>query len=533
MPLLLRILFILLVLSIVASGLGYDPLTMVVPGVGPYTLPVILAMVLLLGLFRVLRQFEGCLYTTLEHLEASRNRERMARTGVEDLTAKATQLTEEVRELWQVMTQHELLLPGRLLLMQRRFEDAVKVLQEAVGSHSNNREARWLLGEALFGAKRYADALPHLLAGLSEHDEHRLALVAQCEQTLGRFAEAETHLLRLIDVRGEARQDDLVALGAVQSELEPTRARGTLTQALELNPFNSVARYQLIELEMRTGAYEHAIDLATEGLQRNPADVGCFVSRAEAYFRRGHADDDAMILDDLATAQERNRKDYNIYRLRGALFQRRASRLSTPAEGQRALQDALHAYEEGLANVPPKFHAHLLAAESRVLLQLKRFDDAATRAQRAVNHYPGHVSNHLALAFARLAARQWKAAAQAAERGTQWAGWGGRIWLTAIGIFANTFAGEEATTLRHKCAALAEDLKADVRRFALSENWSVVREVLHDAAHRAADTSGALVTDTIALLEQAMTPEDYQQRWAEPSGAEARGAASQVADDAG
>jgi len=284
---------------------------------------------------------------------------------------------------------------------------------------------------------------------------------------------------------------------------------------------------------MRTGAYEHAIALATEGLHRNPADVGCFVSRAEAYFRRGHAEDDATILDDLATAQERNRKDYNIYRLRGALFQRRASRISPPAEGQRALQDALNAYEDGLANVPPKFHAHLLAAESRVLLQLKRFDDAASRAQRAVNHYPGHVSNHLALAFARLAAKQWKAAAQAAERGTQWAGWGGRVWLTAIGIFAHAFAGEEAMTLRQKCAALAEDLKIDARRFALSENWSVVRDVLHDATHRAADTSGALVTDTIALLEQSMTPEDYQRRWAESSGAEEQKVASRVADNAG
>jgi tetratricopeptide (TPR) repeat protein len=398
-----------------------------------------------------------------------------------------------------------------------------------VTRYPENTEARWLLGEALFGVKRYAEAQPHLLAGLLDDDGHRLALMAQCEQMLGRFVEAETHLLRLIEVRGEPRQDDLVALGSVQSELDLSRAGKTLTQALALNPYNSVARYQLIELEMRTGVYERAISLATEGLNRNPADVGCFVSRAEAYFQRGRLEDDARILDDLATAQARNRKDYNIYRLRGALHQRRASCADDPAAGRQALHQALEAYEDGLANVPSKFHAHLLAAESRVLLQLRCFDDAAARAQRAVNHYPGHVSNHLALAFARLSTRQWKAAAQAAERGMQWAGWGGRIWLTAIGIFASTFMGEKPAALRQKCAALAADLKADARRFTLSESWNVVREVLHETADSITNSYGALVIDTIALLEQAITPEQYQRRWVETRGTDGQSTAPHVA----
>ena len=46
------------------------------------------------------------------------------------------------------------------------------------------------------------------------------------------------------------------------------------------------------------------------------------------------------------------------------------------------------------------------------------------------------------LAFARLAAKQWHQAAQAADRGMQWAGWGGKIWLTAIIIFAHACAGD-------------------------------------------------------------------------------------------
>ena len=90
-------------------------------------------------------------------------------------------------------------------------------------------------------------------------------LLAQCEQALGHYTEAEAHLLRILEMRGETRQDDLMALATVQSELEPMRARQTLLRALTLNPYNSAVRYQLIDLELRLGAYEQAIDLATEG----------------------------------------------------------------------------------------------------------------------------------------------------------------------------------------------------------------------------------------------------------------------------
>jgi tetratricopeptide (TPR) repeat protein len=508
-----RFLLMLLVIAAFASTLGYDPLALLLPGLGGYILPGVLALGLLLLIVRRSQRLEQQMAQVLEDLEAARQQHHTVVAQFAALGPQTAQRAAAVQHMQQSLAQNELLLPGRLLLLQRRHEEAMKVFQEAVAAHPESQEAHWLLGESLLEAKRYVEALPHLLTGLAEHNVRRLTLVAQCEQALGRYAEAEGHLLRLIELRGEARQEDLVTLGAVQSEVEPARARETLTQALALNPYNSVARYQLIELEIRTGTYERAIDLATEGLHRNPADVGCCVSRAEAYFRRGSPEDETRILDDLATAQVKNRKDYNIYRLRGALYQRRASRMTVAAESQRALQQALEAYEDGLANVPPKFHAHLLAAESRVLLQLKRFEDAAARAQRAVEHYPGHVSNHLALAFAKLASQQWKAAAQAADRGQQWAGWGGRVWLTAISLFANAFVGRDATALHQKCAALAADLKAADRHFALSESWEVVRTVLSEAANQAPEAWSSVVIDTIALLERTITPEQYQHKW--------------------
>ncbi len=414
----------------------------------------------------------------------------------------------------QAMARSEWLWPGKLLLSQRRYDEASKMFQEALARAPEHPSLHWALGEALCGARRYAEALPHVRAGLVADDVTQLALLAQCEQALGHYTEAETHLLRILEVRGETRQDDLMALAMVQSELEPTRARHTLLRALTLNPYNSAVRYQLIDLELRLGAYEQAIELATEGVTRNPADVSCCVSRAEAYFRRGRSEDEERLLRDLATAQAKNRKDYNIYRLRGALYQRRASRARQTAEAHRFLHQALEAYAEGIAAVPPKFHAHLLALQSRVYLQLKRFDEAVAQAQRAIEHSPGHVSNHLALAFARLAARQWYAAAQAAERGMPWAGWGGKIWLTAIGMLARAGAGDAPDTLRQRCAALVDALEADAKRFTPSESWGAVRDTLLAVADQSTDSGGALVLDTVALLEGAVTPEDYRSKWA-------------------
>jgi len=432
---------------------------------------------------------------------------------LDSVDGATVQLAAATHTLQQTLAAQETLVPAKVLLLQHRYDDVVKLLQDTPDDLSANPEAHWLLGAALVGNKRHAEARPHLQAGLVDDDLDRLTMLAQCEQALGQYADAEQHLLQLIELRGEMRQQDLVALGAVQSEIAPERATDTLSQALDLNPYNSAARYQLMELKMRTGAYDDAISLAQEGLERNASDIGCFVSRAEARYRRGHDEDEKDILQDLTLAQAKNRRDYNIYRLRGALHQRQASRADSQSDRREALRLAIEAYEEGLTHVPGKFQAHLLAAESRVFLQLKRFTDAVKTAQRAVEHSSGHVSNHLALALARLAAGQWRSSAQAAEQGLPWAGWGGRIWLTAISIFAHACGGADPDTLQEKCVALCNEIGGDGRRFELSETWSVVRDVLSDTHSQATASGHALVRDTIALLEHAISPDDYRRTW--------------------
>jgi tetratricopeptide (TPR) repeat protein len=433
----------------------------------------------------------------------------------DELQRRLHRLSATAQGLKRAQAEQTSLLPAQVSILQKRYDDAIKWLQSAVEQYPESTEARWLLGEALVGNKRHAEALPHLRAGLVEEDVHRLSLIAQCEQGLGYYTDAEKHLVRLIEMRGDLRQQDLVALGAVQSELEPQRAAITLSRALDLNPFNSAARYQLIELRMRLGDFDAAIDLATDGLERNRADISCYVSRADARFCRGALEDEPAILKDLDMAQSKNRRDYNIYRLRGALYQRRASRIEQAAEHRCVLQEAIEAYEEGLRHVPPKFQAHLLAAESRVFLQLSRFEEAIKAAQAAVRHASGHVSNHLALALAHLAAGQWHAAVQAADQGMPWAGWGGRIWLTAIDIFASACAGIDPKSLRPKCDLLAHELSGDKRHFELNDTWSVIREVLHKNQTHVGKRGDMLIRDTISLLEHTLSPQVYQQTWGE------------------
>jgi tetratricopeptide (TPR) repeat protein len=508
------VLLILGVLGILVSGMGYVLLVRLIPWI-PLTALALLSTLGCLSILLVrLQRLGQAVSQTQEHSRTLHAQFQDAAGRLETVTAEVQQCTQALHDMQQAMARSEWLWPGKLLLSQRRYDEAIKLFQEALARAPEHPSLHWSLGEALCGARRYAEALPHVRAGLVADDVTQLMFLAQCEQALGHYTEAEAHLLRILEVRGETRQDDLMALATVQSELEPTRARQTLLRALTLNPYNSAVRYQLIDLELRLGAYEQAIELATEGVTRNPADVSCCVSRAEAYFRRGRSEDEERLLRDLATAQAKNRKDYNIYRLRGALYQRRAGRARQTAEAHRYLRQALEAYTAGIAVVPPKFHAHLLALQSRVYLQLKRFDEAVAQAQRAVEHSPGHVSNHLALAFARLAARQWHAAAQAAERGIPWAGWGGKIWLTTIGMLARACAGDAPDTLRQRCTALADALEADMKRFTPSESWSAVRDTLLAVADQSAESCGALVLDTVALLEGVVTLEDYRSKWA-------------------
>jgi hypothetical protein len=94
-----------------------------------------------------------------------------------------------------------------------------------------------------------------------------------------------------------------------------------------------------------------------------------------------------------------------------------------------------------------------------------------------------------------------------------WAGWGGKIWLTAIGLLARACTGDTPDTLRQRCTALVDALAADAKRFTPGESWNAVRDMLLAVADQSDESCGALVLDTVALLDGAVTPEDYRSKW--------------------
>jgi hypothetical protein len=59
-----------------------------------------------------------------------------------------------------------------------------------------------------------------------------------------------------------------------------------------------------------------------------------------------------------------------------------------------------------------------------------------------------------------------------------------------------------------------DTLEADAKRFTPSESWSAVRDTLLAVANQGAESCGALVLDTVALLEGAVTPAAYRSKWA-------------------
>ena len=61
-----------------------------------------------------------------------------------------------------------------------------------------------------------------------------------------------------------------------------------------------------------------------------------------------------------------------------------------------------------------------------------------------------------------------------------------------------------------------EALEADVRSFKLTENWNIVRNILHDVSQELGEPQRSLVIDTIALLEKAISPQDYRTAWIKP-----------------
>ena len=191
MPPFQRGLVIVSVFATMLSGVSYDPLARLIPGIAPFTLPALLIIVLLYrhmnATMRLSQQHRRELENVIQELQTEHYNTAARLDGVDDAIARLTVATQTFQ---QTLAEQETLIPAKVLLLQHRYDDVVKLLQDTLDRLEATPEAHWLLGEALTGNKRYTEALPHLQAGLVDDDIHRLTVLAQCEQALGHYAEA-------------------------------------------------------------------------------------------------------------------------------------------------------------------------------------------------------------------------------------------------------------------------------------------------------------------------------------------------------
>jgi tetratricopeptide (TPR) repeat protein len=183
--------------------MGYAPLVRFMPGI-PLTALALLATLGCLSIFLVrVHRLEQTVFQLQGRSRTLHVQFQDASERLQTATAEVRQCTQALQDMQQAMACSEWLWPGKLLLSQRRYDEAIKLFQEVLTRAPEHPSLHWSLGEALCGARRYAEALPHLQAGLVTDEVTQLTLLAQCEQALGHYTEAEAYLLRLLEMRGE------------------------------------------------------------------------------------------------------------------------------------------------------------------------------------------------------------------------------------------------------------------------------------------------------------------------------------------
>ena len=150
---------------IFASGLGYDPLLWLVPGVPPGLFPSLCMIVLIVWLALRLQAVSATLAGVMAQYEQTQAQIHATLARLDDTATQHATVATAVEEMRRLMAQNTWLIPGKMLLLQHRYDDAIKLFQETLASQPDDPQLHWLLGEALCGSKRHLEALPHLRLG--------------------------------------------------------------------------------------------------------------------------------------------------------------------------------------------------------------------------------------------------------------------------------------------------------------------------------------------------------------------------------
>lgn len=127
-----RSLLILFVFSLLISGLGYDPLSTLIPGVAAFTLP---GLVLAAFLFSLLQSIATAQQQSQQDQEAMaqslRAEQAAGASQLDKIERSLNRLTATTQGLKAAQAEQTALLPAQVLILQKRYDDAVKWLQGA------------------------------------------------------------------------------------------------------------------------------------------------------------------------------------------------------------------------------------------------------------------------------------------------------------------------------------------------------------------------------------------------------------------
>lgn len=290
-------------------------------------------------------------------------------------------------------------------LAEGATEKAVSVMLDYVGSHPDADAARQEIGLLLLKSGRHADAVRHFES-----------LPARLRTPSIRFAHANALLLlkRPAEAAVELEKAGRAAPAFVEIWLElgrayelmnqPTRAVTAYERALEQDPGHQDAWLRLINLELRSGRPQKALELVRSG----PASYGLLLTVATLFVDEGHYQDAESLL--LPLTEEPDVPEEVWFTLAAIAFDQRkdlpgALEMLTHISPQsrsydRALQlrtrilfeqgeldKALHEARQGVRAFPADRDFRLM--EIHLLLAAKRHAEALVSVDLALNILPG------------------------------------------------------------------------------------------------------------------------------------------------
>lgn len=155
---------------------------------------------------------------------------------------------------------------GRLLLQQRRFDEAIGELQLHLAHDSDNSSTHSLLSLAFLGLEKHAEA--------TEHAQRAIHLAP--DESLGHYA-----LAVVLDERNRLAD-----------------ARAAIEEAIRLDPYNPDYFALLAGLHLQQYRWREALDAANAGLEIEPEHNLCTNFRAQALIKLGNRAEAAQTIGD-------------------------------------------------------------------------------------------------------------------------------------------------------------------------------------------------------------------------------------------